>query len=140
MNIAKKLAALLSASVLLLGAGCTKGESSTSVPDFSYPDNPLGAASSMIPDVKLDKYSVPENEGMEFVKNLKVGWNLGNTFDAVDMKNISKENELDYEKGWCGAICGRSRPTASSSLNCNIRQGVRLLKAYPCPYDDEEGG
>ena len=104
MKIAKKLAALLSASVLLLGAGCTKGESSTSIPDFSYPENPLGAQSSMIPDVKLDKYSVPENEGMEFVKNLKIGWNLGNTFDAVDMNNITKENELDYEKGWCGAI------------------------------------
>ncbi len=104
MHFAKKMTAVLSAAVLLLGAGCTKTESSTSIPDFSYPDNPLGAASTMIPEVTLDKYQVPENEGMTFVKNLKLGWNLGNTFDAVDMKNISKENELDYEKGWCGAI------------------------------------
>lgn len=104
MKTARKLASLLCASVLLLGAGCTKTESSTSIPDFSYPENPLGAASQLIPDVTTDKFPVPENEGMSFVKNLKLGWNLGNTFDAVDMKNISAENELDYEKGWCGSI------------------------------------
>ncbi len=54
-----------------------------------------------IPDVNIDPYEVPDNEALQFVKNMKIGWNLGNTFDAID-GNMS--NELDYESYWCGVI------------------------------------
>ena len=104
MKTARKLAAVLCASVLMFAAGCAKSGSSTSIPEFSYPDNPVGATTMAVPDVTTDKFAVPESEGMTFVKNLKLGWNLGNTFDATDLNNISQERELDYEKGWCGAI------------------------------------
>ena len=44
---------------------------------------------------------MPDNDAINFVRGIKVGWNLGNTFDAIDVSGITKENELNYEKSWC---------------------------------------
>lgn len=107
MRLFKRIAALLTASALLLGAGCAKSGSGlpdTVIPDFTIPENVLGEPTDMIPALSLDKYSVPENEGMEFVKNLKLGWNLGNTFDATVSTAVTPENEMNIEKAWCGTI------------------------------------
>lgn len=43
-----------------------------------------------------------EPEALAFVKDMKIGWNLGNTFDAIDCNWLS--DELQYESGWCGAV------------------------------------
>ena len=102
-----RIAAMLTASVLLLGAGCSGKESGlpeTSIPEFSIPENVLGEPTDMIPELDPDKYQLPENEGMEFVKNLKLGWNLGNTFDATVTSTVTQENEMDIERAWCGTI------------------------------------
>lgn len=45
--------------------------------------------------------AVPDGAG-EFVRNMKIGWNLGNTFDASSDQN--KEDELAYESDWCGIV------------------------------------
>lgn len=102
----RKLAAAgLAAVFMLLCTGCgNSGLPDTVIPEFSIPENVLGAPSDLVPEVSVDSYPVPESEGLEFVQNMKLGWNLGNTFDAVDMGNIGAENELDYEKAWCGQI------------------------------------
>ncbi len=103
MNFMKRTAALAAAAMMALCAGCGKSKlPETSIPEYSIPENILGEASDLVPDIKIDKYQVPENEGMTFVKNMKLGWNLGNTFDASNVNNISAENELDYEQAWCG--------------------------------------
>lgn len=99
----KRAAALLFAAAALFCTGCSaSGLPETSIPEYSIPENILGEPSDLIPEVTVDKYKVPESEGMDFVRNLKLGWNLGNTFDATNLNNISAEHELDYEKGWCG--------------------------------------
>ena len=113
-TVMKRLATLTAAAVMMVSAGgCgskTSDESSedstaeTVIPEFSIPDNILGAPSDKIPDVSVDKFQIPDNEGMTLMKNLKLGWNLGNTFDASNMTNIGAANELDYEKAWCGQI------------------------------------
>lgn len=114
MNILKRLGALLAAGTLLLCAGCTSANGSgtdktesakeeSSALNITIPENVLGEPSTMIPDVEIDKYAYTENEAMQFVRKLKIGWNLGNTFDASNA-NISAENELSYEKAWCGTI------------------------------------
>ena len=106
MNWMKRTAALMTAAATLLLAGCAAGGSGrlpeTSIPDYTVPANVLGEASELVPDVQVDKYHVPESEGMDFIKELHLGWNLGNTFDATNVGNISAEHELDYEKAWCG--------------------------------------
>ena len=43
---------------------------------------------------------IPENDALSFVKDMKVGWNLGNTFDANNCDWLS--DPLDYESAWCG--------------------------------------
>ena len=110
MNLIRRVTAAAAAVCLLLScAGCQKNESSagglaeTVIPEFSIPENVLGEPSTMIPDVTVDRYKLPESEGLAFVKDMKLGWNLGNTFDASDA-NVSAENELNYEKAWCGTI------------------------------------
>ena len=105
MKWMRKAAALMTAAALLLCTGCAAGGSKlpeTSIPDYMIPVNVLGEPSELVPDVQVDKYQVPESEGMDFIKELYLGWNLGNTFDAADVGNISAEHELDYEKAWCG--------------------------------------
>ena len=37
---------------------------------------------------------------MKFVRDMKIGWNLGNTFDAIT--NAQKEDDLSIEWSWCG--------------------------------------
>jgi endoglucanase len=57
--------------------------------------------SAVIPSLNIKKYDIPQNDSLDFVKKMKIGWNLGNTFDAnSDTNDIS--NELDYESKWCG--------------------------------------
>ncbi len=105
------MTAVLAAAAMLLCAGCQRsGESSseglaeTEIPAFTIPENILGSPSDMVPEtLTLDRYSLPQSEGLDFVRDMKLGWNLGNTFDAIDA-NLSAENELNYEKAWCGAI------------------------------------
>lgn len=56
--------------------------------------------SGMVPGINIEKQPIPDNEALAFVRDMKVGWNLGNTFDAVDATWLT--NKLDYEKAWVG--------------------------------------
>jgi endoglucanase len=58
------------------------------------------AASSLVPNLDIKGYTIPQNDAMKFVENLKLGWNLGNTFDANNDGRIT--DELVYEYTWCG--------------------------------------
>jgi|GEM_PF-4516246 len=53
-----------------------------------------------IPDLSIEAFDIPDTDSQAFVNNMKLGWNLGNTFDAHDCTWLS--NKLDYEKGWSG--------------------------------------
>ncbi|MCR4759867.1 MAG: glycoside hydrolase family 5 protein, partial [Oscillospiraceae bacterium] len=117
MNTFRRAAVTAAAFVLLLSSGCTgavkpqepvpqppEESSAVQTEEVSLPENILGAPSDLVPEVTVDQYAVPENAGMEFVENLKLGWNLGNTFDAADVRSVTAEHELDYESAWCGAV------------------------------------
>lgn len=101
----KRTMSLLCAATLALCActGCTKEEESSSaepqIVEISIPENILGDVQISVPDFTVDKYSLPENEAMQFVEDMKIGWNLGNTFDA---SNCNVTDELQYEQAWCG--------------------------------------
>lgn len=53
----------------------------------------------VIPEVSMEHYDVPDTEAFQFVKNMKIGFNLGNTFDAF-VDGSSLKNELDTETSW----------------------------------------
>ncbi|MCM1026748.1 MAG: cellulase family glycosylhydrolase [Roseburia sp.] len=53
-----------------------------------------------VPELKLQAYDVPDTEAFAFVRSLKIGWNMGNTFDAYSDRTFA--NELDSETQWVG--------------------------------------
>ena len=53
-----------------------------------------------VPEITgIYQYQVPENAAMAFLKEMGVGWNLGNTFDAVQDSG-SVFNDLSLETAW----------------------------------------
>ncbi len=61
-----------------------------------------GTEGIVIPDITLnERYDIPDNEAMAFLRSLKMGWNLGNTFDAYDDGGWAKG--LNLETAWTGA-------------------------------------
>lgn len=53
-----------------------------------------------IPEVSIEPFEVPDTEAFRFVRDMKIGWNLGNTFDAIN--DSWTGDELDLESSWCG--------------------------------------
>ncbi len=107
MKRLNRIAVLMTAACMLFCTDCKADHlklPETSIPEYTIPADVLGEPSALVPDVQVDKYRVPESEGMDFIKELHLGWNLGNTFDAENIDRISAENELDYEKAWCGEL------------------------------------
>lgn len=44
---------------------------------------------------------IPQNEALQFVEDMQLGWSLGNTFDA---SNCGVSDELEYESAWNGMV------------------------------------
>ena len=54
-----------------------------------------------VPEISyITRYDIPDNEAMAFLKNMGVGWNLGNTFDAH--QDPLKVDEMKVESLWVG--------------------------------------
>ncbi len=64
----------------------------------------LAAAASAeevtLPEITVEAREIPDNEALRMVRDMKAGWNLGNTFDANECSWLS--NKMDYESAWCG--------------------------------------
>lgn len=54
----------------------------------------------VVPTITFEQKEIPSNPAITFVHNMKIGWNLGNTFDAVSDTNLT--DELKYESSWSG--------------------------------------
>lgn len=63
-------------------------------------------------------FDIPETEAMDFVRNLKAGWNLGNTFDAKD--DGPGDPNRDYETYWSGARTTRELVHAVREAGFNL--------------------
>ena len=55
-----------------------------------------------IPALTIARREVPDNEAMQYMKKLGVGWNLGNTFDAIKGAWNANADEMTVETSWCG--------------------------------------
>lgn len=55
----------------------------------------------IVPMPEWPAAEIPENDALDFVRSMQLGWCLGNTFDAV---NCNVSDELQYESAWCGAV------------------------------------
>ena len=61
-----------------------------------------------------------EAEALAFVKDMKIGWNLGNTFDAIDCNWLS--DEMQYESSWCGTM------TTKEMIDALKEAGFRTIR------------
>lgn len=52
-----------------------------------------------IKDVEMKAVDIPDNAALAFVKDMKAGWNLGNSLDAHNNGTVG-ENELSTEETW----------------------------------------
>lgn len=66
----------------------------------SQEDSSSEETAYQIPEVSINPFEVPDTEAFRFVRNMKIGWNLGNTFDACNDQGLN--NEMDFETYWCG--------------------------------------
>ncbi|MCR4585439.1 MAG: glycoside hydrolase family 5 protein [Lachnospiraceae bacterium] len=123
-RIIRIITAFMAAAVLLAGCGKTELPQTQSKPEESITAEPgvtpeeaepteapkpteeptpteAPAEDNGLVDVRLAiKGTVPESEAMAFTRDMRVGWNLGNTFDARDSDCA---DEMDYETVWSGA-------------------------------------
>jgi len=71
----------------------------TSIGSAASADTEGGQA--VIPELKnIYQFELPENEALAFTQQMKIGWNLGNTFDAFNDGHV--RNEMDIESSWTG--------------------------------------
>ena len=70
-----------------------------------------------VPDIETKAWDIPDAEPLRFVRDMKAGWNLGNTFDAFDCTWLS--DPLDYETAWCGA------KTTEALIEALSKAGIR---------------
>lgn len=64
-------------------------------------DAEASSSRAKISEIKIASRKIPNNAALKFVKDMKIGWNLGNTFDAA-FENPNFDDELLYETAWCG--------------------------------------
>ncbi|MCM1037702.1 MAG: glycoside hydrolase family 5 protein [Ruminococcus sp.] len=59
-------------------------------------------------------------DALAFVEDMKIGWCLGNTFDAIDYGGLS--DELQYESCWCNAV------TTKEMIDALKEAGFRTIR------------
>ncbi|MBR3016252.1 MAG: glycoside hydrolase family 5 protein [Clostridia bacterium] len=59
-------------------------------------------SAAAVPDLTIARREIPDNEAMAFLKKIGVGWNLGNTFDAIKGDWNRKADEMSVETSWVG--------------------------------------
>lgn len=66
---------------------------------------PVPTEGITIPEITVStSFEVPENEAMAFTRNMRTGWNLGNTFDAVDYLSWFRGGEEKMETAWVNVM------------------------------------
>ena len=59
-------------------------------------------SAATVPALDTARREIPDNEAMAFLKAVGVGWNLGNTFDAVKGDWNRNADEMTVETSWVG--------------------------------------
>lgn len=83
--------------------------------------------------IEMEQKELPDSEALEFVRDMKAGWNLGNTFDAVNC-GFSAEDELKYESAWCGAVTTKEMIDALKEAGFNT---IRIPVSWHNHVDDK---
>ena len=89
VTLASSTSLFSSAAVNSQLAGADTSSSSSLMDDIK-----VNAGNYTIPELNISQQNIPDTEGINFVKDMRLGWNLGNTMDAID------------DTGWVGSEMG----------------------------------
>lgn len=145
--------------VLAFAICACSGSNETAEPDTSKPTEPLQATqvpvSTPTPEptatstptptpeptptpttvptpLPIKQFDIPDCEALNFTRNIKAGWNLGNAFDASDCNWVS--GDLAYESAWCGAKTTEELIDAIKDMGFNA---VRIPVSYHNHVSDD---
>ena len=104
IQMTRRIQSLITAAALLLSclAGFASGEALPTAEEEKI--GLLQSEGTEIPVFtaeNMEAFMIPDTDSMRFMKALKAGWNLGNTFDAMD--SGKGDPERDYETYWSHA-------------------------------------
>ena len=91
-----------------------------------------GITVPVITDMK--KFTVPETEAMALVKDMKCGWNLGNTFDAYD-GYTRHATGTGMETSWVHAVTTRELIAAVKAAGFNA---IRIPVSWHNHVDEHD--
>ena len=129
-----KLFLLLITAALVLFTACALGETSTAIENArSTYVQTEGILIPVIDDLK--RFDIPDNEAMRFTRELKTGWNLGNTFDAYDNSPAGYQAGLKLESSWTGAKTQQALFTALKEAGFNL---IRIPVSWHNHLIDDE--
>ena len=115
---------LLILSIMLsccISLAVTAAAEPATVPETDYGLIPSGdIVIPIITEEETGKFEIPDSEALLFAEKLKLGWNLGNTFDAKD--DGKGQADRDYETYWCGA------KTSEELIHALKKAGFNLIR------------
>ena len=115
------LLALLMAAAMAFG-GCASAEALPETEEINVP---------VIEAMK--RFELPDNEALRFVREMKTGWDLGNTFDAYDDQGWFKGAEPTMETAWHHTLTTRALITALKEAGFNT---IRIPVSWHNHVDD----
>ncbi|MBR0408013.1 MAG: glycoside hydrolase family 5 protein [Clostridia bacterium] len=86
-----------------------------------------------IPDLTIKRRAIPDNEAMAFLKRIGVGWNLGNTFDAIKNNWNKNADEMTVETSWVGI------KTSEAMIEALYNAGFTAIRV-PASWHDHVSG
>lgn len=99
------------ANVLNLGNGSTVSAKAAEITPAT------SATSYQIPDLKIKSKKIPNTAAQNFVNNMKIGWNLGNTLDACTDGKVN--DELSIESSWQHTLTSQAMIDAVQAAGFN---------------------
>lgn len=81
----------------------------------------------------IKEFEIPDSEVFQLIQDMKLGWNLGNTFDAMDCNWL--KDELEYESAWNGA---KTTPELIATLKEAGFNTIRIPVSWHNHLTDEE--
>ena len=122
----KKLLSVILALILLMlaASACSAEPAANDSGDIEIP---------VITEMK--RFEIPDNEALRFVRELKTGWNLGNTFDANNPGTWFHGSELEIESMWCGVKTSKELIQAIKAAGFNL---IRIPVSWHDHVDEND--
>ncbi len=75
-----------------------------------------------VPQYNIKSKGIPDLDCFHFTDSMGAGWNLGNTFDAVDDKAVKGDANMYLESAWVGT------KTTKALIDCVSAAGFKTLR------------